>query len=68
LAVDTFATYSLRKLDLWKLKSDWKLQLNIRNVLDGDGLIPTQVLTDGRPSIFTFRSPRQVILSLHVEL
>jgi hypothetical protein len=40
------------------------LQLNIRNLLDGDGLIPTQVLTDGRPSIFIFLSPRQVILSL----
>jgi len=25
-------------------------------------------LTDGTPSIFTFRSPRQVILSLQVEL
>lgn len=68
LAVDTFATYSLRKLGLWKLKSAWKLQLNVRNLLDGDGLIPTQVLTDGTPSIFTFRTPRQVILSLQVEL
>jgi outer membrane receptor protein involved in Fe transport len=48
LAVDTFASYSLRKLGLWKLKSDWKLQLNIRNLLDGDGLIPTQVLTGRR--------------------
>ena len=68
LAVDTFASYSLRKLGLWKLKSDWKMQLNVRNLLDGHGLIPTQVLTDGTPSIFTFRTPRQVILSLQVEL
>ena len=56
--MDTFATYSLRKLGLWKLKSDWKLQLNVRNLLDWDGLIPTQALTDGTPSIFLFCSPR----------
>ena len=68
LAIDTFATYSLRKLAIWRLKSDWKLQLNVRNLFDQRGLVPTQVLTTGAPSIFTFRSPRQVILSLQTEL
>lgn len=67
-SVDAFATYSLRRLALLRLKSDWKLQLNVRNLFDQRGLFPTQVLTTGAPSIFTFRSPRQVILSLQVEL
>ncbi len=68
LAVDAFASWSLRRLTLLRLKSDWKLQLNVRNLLDRRGLIPTQVLTDGTPSIFTYRTPRQVIVSLQVEL
>jgi len=67
LAVDAFATYSLRKLSILGSKSDWKLQLNVRNLLDHQGLVPTQVLTDGRPSIFTYRTPRQFILSVQVE-
>ena len=68
LAVDAFATYSLRKLAILHLKSDWKLQLNVRNLTDSRGLIPTQVLTDGTPSIFTYRTPRQFIVSLQLEL
>lgn len=68
LAVDAFASYALRKLPVLNLRSDWKLQLNVRNVFDRRGLTPTQVLTDGTPSIFTYRTPRQIILSLQVEL
>jgi hypothetical protein len=68
LAVDAFASYALRKLAVLNLRSDWKLQLNVRNVFDRRGLTPTQVLTDGTPSIFTYRTPRQIILSLQVEL
>ncbi len=67
-ALDAFASYALRKLEFLHLKSDWKLQVNVRNLLDSQGLIPTQVLTNGTPSIFTYRAPRQVILSLQVAL
>jgi outer membrane receptor protein involved in Fe transport len=68
LAVDAFATYSLRKLATLRLKSDWRLQLNARNLTDSRGLVPTQVTTNGVPSIYTYRTPRQFIVSVQVEL
>lgn len=66
--VDAFATYSLRNLSFLRLKSNWKLQLNVRNLLDKQGLIPTHVLTDGTAKIFTYQTPRQIILTMNVEL
>lgn len=68
LSVDTFFSYSLRDLTLLKLKSKWKFQVNIRNLFARRGFIPTNVLTDGTPSVYTYRSPQQIIFSLDVEL
>jgi hypothetical protein len=42
-AIDLWVGYS-RKLTA---KIDWKIQLNVRNVGDGDGIIPITVQPDG---------------------
>ncbi len=50
-----------------RLKSNWKLPVNVRNRLDRHGLTPTQVLTTGAPSLFTYRTPRPFIFSVQTE-
>lgn len=67
LYVDAFASYRLRSIALFGFKTDWRLQLNVRNLLGEDGYVPTQSKTDGSPMVYTYKTPRQFILSLETE-
>lgn len=67
LYVDGFASYSFRPWTVGSLTSKWRLQLNVRNLLDEHDLLPTQVRVDGRPKVYTYQSPRQFILSVDSE-
>lgn len=65
---DAFAAYSLRKLSFLHLKTDCKVQINVRNLLNERGYVATDMKTDGSPKIYTYQTPRQVILSVTIEL
>lgn len=67
LAMDGFASYSLRPWTLGSFKPRWKLQINVRNLLDERGYLPTQVRVDGQPKVYTYQSPRQFIVSADAE-
>jgi outer membrane receptor protein involved in Fe transport len=68
LSVDTFASYTLRDLRLFRTKSKVKFQVNVRNLFARRGFIPTNVLTNGTPSVYTYRSPQQIIFSVDLDL
>jgi outer membrane receptor protein involved in Fe transport len=68
LSVDAFASYTFRDVAFFGTKSRWKAQVNVRNLFTRRGLIPTNALTDGTHSIFTYRTPQQFIFSLDVDL
>ncbi len=44
-------------------KVTWKVQLNIRNVLDDDGLLGQRANTDGDVTVYTVPQPRRFILT-----
>ena len=68
LSVDSFVSYALRDLRLFGVKSKWKFQVNIRNLFAKRGYIATNVLSNGTPSVYTYRAPQQIIFSLDVDL
>jgi hypothetical protein len=68
LSVDAFAGYTFRDMAFLGVKSKWKVQVNVRNLLARRGLIPANALTDGTHSIVTYRTPQQFIFSLDVDL
>jgi hypothetical protein len=57
---DAFTGYSRRFRDG---KYMWRVQLNVRNVLNRDDLLVQRVLTDGTGAIFTVQEPRAFILT-----
>lgn len=67
LAVDTFLSYTVRNLQWAQFKPKWKVQVNVRNLFARRGLITTNVLSDGAPSIYTYRTPQQIIFSTELE-
>lgn len=67
LNLDGFASYRLRSARRLGLKTDWRLQLNIRNLLGEDGYVPTQAKTDGTTMVYTYKAPRQFIFSVETE-
>jgi outer membrane receptor protein involved in Fe transport len=67
LNLDGFASYRLRSARLLRLKTDWRLQLNIRNLLGEEGYVPTQAKTDGTTMVYTYKAPRQFIFSVETE-
>ena len=49
---------------------DWageRAQEGIRNLLGEDGYVPTQAKTDGTTMVYTYKAPRQIILSVETE-
>ena len=57
---DMFLGYGRR---LYDGKIHWRVQLNVRNVLNRDGLLVQRVLTDGTGAIYTVQEPRSFILT-----
>ena len=64
---DAFFSYSFRKVPLFRLLSGWKLQLNVRNLLNEDGLVVTDVGSSGAPQGYATQEPRQVIATLELK-
>jgi outer membrane receptor protein involved in Fe transport len=65
---DSYIFYDLnvsykRKLDWFGRNLDWKLQLNIKNLDDEDEILVSETFDDGSLRLYTFQTPRQVILS-----
>lgn len=59
-AVDGFAGYSRK---LWRGKVAWRVQLNIRNLLDDDSPLVRQAYSDGVPRQWSLPGPRLFILT-----
>lgn len=57
---DAFLGYNRR---IWNNKVRWQCQLNIRNVLDNDGLLVQKTLSTGDGAVFTPQEPRSFILT-----
>ncbi len=60
VSFDGFAGYTRRFGDG---KYVWRVQLNIRNLLNRDGLLVQRVLTDGTGAIYTVQEPRSFIVT-----
>lgn len=59
-SLDAFIGYSRR---LAEGKVHWRVQLNIRNLLDRDNLLVQKTLSTGEGAIFTPQEPRSLILT-----
>lgn len=57
---DFFVGYGRK---FWKGKVQWRVQLNVRNVLDNDNPIVQRALTTGAGAIYVMPEPRTFILS-----
>jgi hypothetical protein len=57
--IDLWFGYQRRIAD----KIDWRIQLNIRNVTQGDGLIPISTQPDGTPAAYRIAPPRTFTLT-----
>ena len=57
---DGFIGYNRR---VFRNKLMWRVQLNIRNLLDDDALLVQRALTTGVGAIYTAQQPRLFILS-----
>ena len=60
MSFDTFTGYSRR---IANGKINWRIQLNVRNVLNRDGLLVQRTLTDGTGAVYTVQDPRSFILT-----
>ncbi len=54
MKVDAWITYQTRLMD----KIDWKIKLNVRNVLNDDGLIPVFYNPGNRPKNYAIGKER----------
>ena len=59
---DMFASYRGSMTD----KIDYTIRLNVRNVFDDDDVMAQRALSDGTTAVYTFKTPRSVILSLRL--
>jgi hypothetical protein len=57
---DAFFGYSRR---LMEGKVNWRLQINVRNVLNRNDLLVQRALTTGEGAVFTVQDPRSVIIT-----
>ncbi len=57
--VDLWIGYRMRFAD----KVDWRIQLNVRNVTQGDDLIPVTAQPDGTPATYRIAPPRVITLT-----
>ena len=57
---DLWVSYSKR---IWDNKIDWKIQLNVRNLIGESGDIPVKTNPDGRIAVIRIPNPRIISLS-----
>lgn len=62
LDIDAWVGYG-RKLDVAGHQLDWSIQLNVRNLFNGDDFVPLSVYFDGTPTSYARHDPRTVILT-----
>lgn len=62
LDIDAWIGYG-RKFDVAGHKLDWSVQLNVRNLFNGDDFVPLAVHFDGTPTAYARHDPRTVILT-----
>jgi iron complex outermembrane receptor protein len=65
--IDAFARYSFRSPEWLWAKARWRVQVNVRNLLDEDGFLATQAAVDGRTKVYTYQFPRQFIVAAEAE-
>ena len=55
--------WSPRPISVAGADLNWDLQLNIRNILDADKIVPLSVYYDGTPTSYSRGEPRSLILT-----
>ncbi len=62
LDIDAWISYG-RKIEVAGAKFDWSVQLNVRNLFNGDDFVPLAVYYDGTPTSYARHDPRTFILT-----
>lgn len=68
LYFDVFARHVIRRVPLLGQRARARIQLNIRNLFDAGGITLLETKSDGRPKIYRYQLPREMILSCTVTL